>query len=312
MDVGSTGAVTCVRMRIVTNPGSNLGPAMLARYGIDLSPQQIVVDGVSHDTRVPVTLAEVDAWIAGAKQHPYVLGTSAAEFARLFQELGRDDPEILAVMTSRKLIQSHDAAMSASRTVSMHARQPLCVRVIDTGITEIGTGLVSLMAALGRDAGIDLESLGDILERFSSEAQLQLHVASMDNLMAGGQASFLRGWLANIFQVRPILTLRAGELAVAQKVSTRIDPVETLVSAMAEAFGRRPVWAGVVHGDVAPLGRRLLAALRERLDVVYGCLRPFSAGVYTHVGRGALGCFVLPIDALGWTPPVPESLGDDA
>jgi hypothetical protein len=35
-----------------------------------------------------------------------------------------------------------------------------------------------------------------------------------------------------------------------------------------------------------------------------------SASVYSHVGRGALGCFVLPIDALGWDPPTPDA--DDA
>ncbi len=297
-------------MRIVTNPGSNLSAAMLARHGIDISPQKLVVDGTSHDTREPVPLSVVDGWIAGAKQHPYVLGTSAAEFTRLFTEIGRDDPEILAVMTSRKLIQTHDAAVSAARTVATQARNPLRVRVIDTGITEIGTGLVAVMGALGRAAGMALDPLGDMLQRFSSGALLQLHVASMDNLIAGGQASFLRGWLANVFQVRPILTLQGGELAVAQKVSTRVDPVDMLAIAMTDAFAGRRVWVGVVHGGVPTLAQRLLATLRARLDVAYACTRPFSASVYSHVGRGALGCFVLPIDALGWDPPTPDA--DDA
>lgn len=38
-------------MRIVTNPGSNLDEETTLAKEIDLTPQKIVVDGISHDTR---------------------------------------------------------------------------------------------------------------------------------------------------------------------------------------------------------------------------------------------------------------------
>lgn len=38
-------------MRILTNPGSNLTDEVAHSLDVDLTPQKIVVDGISHDTR---------------------------------------------------------------------------------------------------------------------------------------------------------------------------------------------------------------------------------------------------------------------
>jgi len=46
-------------MRIITNPGSNLTSAIVARYDVDVTPQQIVVDGVLHDTRDSIPQEEI-------------------------------------------------------------------------------------------------------------------------------------------------------------------------------------------------------------------------------------------------------------
>lgn len=293
-------------MRIVTNPGSNLDPDLVHTVGIDLTPQQIVVDGVEHDTRVPISLRQIDGWIADARAHPYVLGTSAAEFVRLFDGIGRDDPEIIAVMTSRKLIPSHDAAVSAARTMANHTKRPLQVHVVDTGVTDLGAGLVALLAGLGRNAGLSAQRLVPILERFSAEMTLSMHIATMQNLVRSGRASSVRGWLANVMQLRPILTMEDGEIAVAETLSTRADPVDRIVARIVDRLGGRRVWAGVVHGDDPGLGGRLADALRERMAPEVLIVRPVSPSTYVHVGRSAVGCFVGPIDTLGWEPPLPD------
>lgn len=67
-------------IRILTNPGANLPPEIIERYDIALTSSSIVVDGVTHDARDGVSLADVDRWVESATEHPFVLGTSAAEF----------------------------------------------------------------------------------------------------------------------------------------------------------------------------------------------------------------------------------------
>lgn len=279
---------------------------MLQRRGIELTPQQIVVDGVAHDTRGALDVREIDRFIARAREHPYVLGTSAAEFARIFSELGREDAEVLAVMTSRKLIQSHDAAVLAARTVAALVRQPVRVRVVDSRSTDLGAGLVTLLGAQARDDGKSLDDTAELLARAAAGGTMRLHVADLDHLIRGGRASFLRGWLARMLGKRPILGFEDGDLAVVQTISTRQDPIEHMVADLAAQCGRRRWWVGISHGAAPDAAARLAAVVKERLDVQMLVVREFSASIYLHVGRGALGCFMLPVDDLGWTPSVPE------
>ncbi len=293
-------------MRVVTNPGSNLGAELVARYGIDLTPQKIVVDKREHDTRSYIDLSTVDEWVRGAKEHPYVLGTSAAEFAKAFKQIAADDREVVAVMTSRKLIQSYDAACSAARTLAeLQGPDTLDVRVIDTGVTDGGAGLVTIYAALARDAGLSLDEIDKATRAFAAGMQLRLWLATLDNLIKGGRASFLRGFLANLLRVRPVLHFVDGELQVAHKISSRSDPVDHLTSALAETHAGRRVWMAISHGGDEAQARRLAEQLATRMTVDYLTIQPFSASIYLHVGPGALGAFTAPVDDLPWAPPPP-------
>ncbi|HEY1087302.1 MAG TPA: DegV family protein, partial [Archangium sp.] len=104
-------------MRIVTNPGSNLDEDFAHAKDVDLLPQKIVVDGISHDTRNTIDFSQVDAWVKKASKHPVVQGTTEQECLEFFTRLAKKDKEILVVMSSRKIIGSHDAAVAAAKTL---------------------------------------------------------------------------------------------------------------------------------------------------------------------------------------------------
>lgn len=129
---------TLVAVIIVTNPGSNLTADEVREHDIRLTPQQIVVDGEAHDTRGGFTFADIDRWVQSAKQHPHVVGTTASEFVQYFQRLAQEDSEILAVMTSRKIIGSHDAALVAANTLKAHPRfAHVRILVADSGVCVV-------------------------------------------------------------------------------------------------------------------------------------------------------------------------------
>lgn len=139
-------------MRLVTNQGSNLLPSITGHYDIDLVPQEIRVDGVSHDTR-ELGLEQVERWVEEGGAYPHVLGTSAAQFARYFVEAAKHDPEVLFIASSRKIVSTYDSALSAARALAQDRRYAeVDVRVVDTGMTDVGTALAVLVAAEARRA----------------------------------------------------------------------------------------------------------------------------------------------------------------
>lgn len=287
-------------MIILTNPGSNVPPELIARYGVALTPQKIVVDGVEHDTRGEIDFARIDAWVKSAREHPYVLGTSAAEFTSAFVELAKRDREIVAVMTSRKVIQTHDSAMAAKRAVAkLPGHGDLDIRVLDSGFTDLGAGFVVALAGEARRAGRTLDEIEALVEAYRSEARFALVPDTLDYLVKGGRATALRAFVANVLGVRPLAGMREGELAMLGKITGSTDRAEAIADYMERELGAgRPVWIGVFHGNAPSRANALAASLGRRFRVAYQCIRPLAASIYLHMGPGAVGAIVAPIDRL--------------
>jgi DegV family protein with EDD domain len=295
-------------MIVITNPGSNLPADLVRRYDIVLTPQQISVDGVLHDTRTIHSTERVDQLIAQARNHPFVLGTSAAELLTAFRDVGREHREMMAVMTSRKLIGSHDAAVAAVRTLaSLPGAGDLSIQVIDSKTTDIHCGLMALFCAASAKAGRPMHAIAGAAEQLADAGILTFVPPTVDYLVKGGRATFLKAWVADILRISPVISLVEGELKSVGKVPRRDDISMPIAESIVSKLGRaRAVWAGVAHGNDAVAAMAVAARLRERLDVRYLIVQPLSPSIYLHCGPGAVLAAAMPIDQLGWTPQPPD------
>lgn len=293
-------------MRIVTNPGSNLSPQLLERYDVKLTPQVIVVDEKSYDTRGEVAFESIDLWVRTAKVHPYVVGTTAAEFVTLFREVGKLDGDILAVMTSRKVIGSHDAALSAAKTLASSGGAAPRVRVADSGMTDGGAGLATILAGEAMRAGRSADEAAALVEAFRTSASFRFIPATLEYLVKGGRATSVRAFLADLLSVRPVVGFVDGEVKAVDRVSAKEPAAKLLANLAVKEFGPgRAIWASILHGGVEPAALALEHELRERFEVRFAYVRPLSASIYLHAGPGALGYAIVPLDRLGWDPPAP-------
>lgn len=296
-------------MAIVTNPGSNLPPAAVRSYGIILTPQQIVVDDTPYDTRQPIALNDIDGWVSGASVHPYVVGTTAAEFASVFRDAAQRNEPVVAVMTSRKIIKSYDAAQSALRSVlEMPGGSTFDAVVADSGVTDVGAGMATILAAEAERAGHSPSEIAPMIDAFRGAARFVFTVRTLDYLVKGGRATPLRAWLANLLNVRPVIAFVDGELAPVQKIKASSDYATGLLDYLAGQvpLGER-VWAGVFHGQEPDLARRTLKLISERWTVEWGWVQPLSPSIYLHGGPGSLGVVLVPLSALPWQPPSPHA-----
>lgn len=294
-------------MRILTNPASNLRPDVLDAYPISLAAQSIVVDGVSHDTRAPIPLSQIDAWVRSARVHPYVVGTTAAETVEACREIAREDKDILLVTSSRKVIGSHAAAVTAARLLeSQPGTRGINVSIVDSGVTDSATGLAVILAGECQRAGLDLARTTSIVEAFAKSLQLAVVPETLDYLVAGGKAGILRAKVAEWLDRVPLLSFVDGQFQSVGLVSATRPPDGDLVDRLVSKLSRgRRVWAAIGHGGapqhVAPLAREL----RAKLDVAFLYVLPLSPSIYLHMGPGARFAAAGAIDDLGWTPKLP-------
>jgi DegV family protein with EDD domain len=289
-------------MRLVTSPGSNLSAAMVERYDVYLPAQHIHVDGKNHDTRAGISFETIDRWVKTAKQHPHVLGTSAAEFIEIFRLAGKDDRELVATMTSRKIIGSYNGAIAASKVM-----KDLRIAVVDTGLTDLGAGLPTVFAGECIRSGMSFEDVVRATERFASGGAFAMIPRTLEYLVKGGRASSLRAFVANLLDVVPLIAFGDGELSAVSRIARakKSLPIE-LATYLASRVGLgRRAWIGVMHGGTPGPAAELADELHRRLDVVFAEVRELQSSIYLHAGPGALAACVFPVDDLGFTAPTP-------
>lgn len=295
-------------MIVLTNPGSNISSDHARRYNIVLTPQVISVDGVLHDTRSITSHAQVDEWVQTAKKHPFVLGTSAAEFVALFRDSGLRENEILAIMTSRHIIGSYDSAQAALRTLrSMPGAAKVAIHIVDSQATDVATGLITLFCAAAVKEGRSMQEILTAADKLIKGGRVTFVPLTIDYLVKGGRASFVKAWAADILKVSPMLSFIDGQIVNIGKVSRKTDISEPLVDELANRIGAgRPVWAAVSHGSNVVAALAVAARIRDRFDVRYIHVQPLAPPIYLHAGPGSVCVAVYPIDEIGWSPAPPE------
>lgn len=290
-------------MRIVTNQGSNLLPSVAAHYDVDLVPSEIWVDGIPHDT-LEIGLDQVEQWVEAGGAYPRLLGTSASELAKYFIDAAKHDPEVLFIASSRKLISTYDCALTAARTLAQDRRYAgVDVRVVDTGMTDVGAALAVLVAAEARLAGESLDQIETRVAAFANSGRMAVYVASLRGLIEGGRASFLRGWVADLLRVRPLLAFDAGELRAVAKISTSADEIAVLADWLCSGVGTRRVWVGISDGNDPERAQRLLDALGRQVEIEYVYRVPTSPSTYLHTSAGSIIGTVFPAPVGVETPP---------
>jgi DegV family protein with EDD domain len=298
-------------MQIVINQGANLPDRAIAHYPIVVAPAHIVVDGKSHNPN-DVSHADLDKWVKSASEFPHLVGTTAQEFAHMFTELSHDDSEIVVVAASRKLIGTYAAASSAARTVQERAAYAqLKISVVDSMLVDIGPGMLALAAGEMKLAGVPLRKMVSVLESMALRARFCSTVATLDNLVRGGRASFLRAWVANFLSIKPLLGMENGEVSNAGKIKGNADRAEAMASELAKVDAGKRVWVGIAHGSDLQTAHALRRSLEKKFDVAYSMTIPVNPTAYLHAGRGSLFAVVIPIDNLAWEPTTPPdfSLG---
>lgn len=273
-------------VRVVTDSGCDLPPALCDELGIEVVPLTIRFGDESLVDRKDLTPKEFWAKCKAAPALPETAAPSPGAFEEAYrraQAAGADG--VVVVTLSGKMSATIQAAQLAADAV----KDDLAVRLVDSGNASLGEGMVALAAARAAKAGQDLDAVETAARSAASNVTLVAVIDTLENLRRGGRIGGAQALVGGLLSVKPLITVSPstnGEVAEAGKQRTRAKALNTLLEKV-RAIG--PVEAlGVMHAE-APDVTELLARLDDlvpRDDIV---VADVGAVIGTHVGPGCIG-----------------------
>jgi len=274
---------------IVTDSTGDV-PADLAReLGISIVPCQIFIGGKVYRDGVDLSPEEFYAKMAAGEELPRTSQPLMQDFVATYRQLLAEDPatRIVSIHVPAKFSGTVNGAWAAAQTLP----DPSCVEVIDSGQISMGMGWAVIEAARMARAGLSQEEVAAgvraLLPRLRTTAMLD----TLDNLYKGGRISQISAVVGTALRIKPLLSVRDGEVEIWAKVRTRSRALKRLIAEV-RSWGPLQEMA-ILHADAEDLAQTLVEALGELVPAERLVVEPAGAALVTHLGLGAVGICAL-------------------
>lgn len=274
-------------VKIVTDTLSDITSDLADKLGVTVVPLYVRFGEKIYRDRVEITSEEFYRRLVSESTLPSTTQPTPNDFIEVYERLARETDEILVIVVSSKLSGTYSSAMQARQTISGKCR----IEVIDSLTVAMGEGLITIAAAKAVKAGANLDEAADLTRRAATRSHLVAYFDTLKYLAKGGRIGKAQGLLGSMLSVKPILTVRDGEMAPLTRVrslSAGLDYLYNFAAGFSNIEG-----LAVEHATTPDDADKLV----ERLSEVYPRERIYrsviSPVVGTYAGPNALALTVL-------------------
>jgi DegV family protein with EDD domain len=224
--------------------------------------------------------------LADAPEPPRTAAPAPGDFAAVYEELTGRYERVLSLQLAATLSGTFASA-------STGAEQFDSVRVIDTGTVSAAITMLALGVQRRLDRGTSDEEVDELVERYRREHRLLFTLDTLEYLARGGRIGRAAAFAGSLLSVKPILSIRAGEVVPLKRVrGTQKALDEFRAVLVAESADVPSLRVGVAHAAAPERLAALESVIREaRPQASLEVATSLGAVVGTHAGPGTVGLF---------------------
>ena len=288
-------------IRIVTDSTADIPADVAASLGITVVPLYVHFGDEQLRDGVDISSEEFFERLQSESRTPTTSQPPAGAFRDVYRDLAADGSEIVSIHVSSKLSGTFASAQQGA--ASLDGAE---VRVVDSGTASMALGMAVIAAAEAAGRGDSCDDVVSAAEDVLGRVHLLIIFDTLEYLRRGGRIGRGMELIGTLARLKPIATIRDGEVAAAGRVRTKGKAIEEVLRRFAEL---RPLErAGVVHAttpDECDYLAERLHGLAPEIPITQGRIGPVLG---VHTGPGVLGAAVVtaaPADA-GGSPPTGE------
>jgi DegV family protein with EDD domain len=279
-------------MQIVTDRGCDLSPQQLEGLDVHYVPMLLTLSGKTYSSGEDISAEAFYDLLAQTEDYPTTSQPSAGEFAQLYRQLARQDPDILSIHISSGLSGSLESARAGAAMVP-EAR----VTFWDTKTLSCPEGWQVEAAARALQAGWPLEKILALLKQIHEKAEGMFTVDTLKYLIHGGRISHMTGLIASVLHIHPVIGVdkTSGKYVTLGQERTSRRALGKLTDVCASLYPEgTPLRVQLLHGKNLPA----LETLREQMERRFECHWTPAINVApilgAHTGGSLVGFSVSP------------------
>lgn len=275
------------KIAIITDTDSSLPVELAEKYQITQVPISVNFGAQTLRDVYDLNDAQVFARIEQEGKLPTTAAPAPGAFVEAYRRaFEKGAQSLICLCVSSEVSATYSSAVTARE---LFPEQD--ITVIDTRSLTIAQGYMALAAAEASASGASKDEVIQKAMQVGERTYLYVALATLKYLAMSGRVGHLAAGMANLLNVKPILTIRDGKLDLLERVRTRSKAWKrTIELASQKANGGSFERMAILHVNALSEAQQFEALLRANLpcpeDILYVELTP---GLSIHSGPGLVG-----------------------
>jgi DegV family protein with EDD domain len=211
-----------------------------------------------------------------------------ADFLSVYEELAPNYARIISLQLSSTLSGTYESARTASELLGGSQ-----VRVIDSRTVAAAIAILAIGIQERLEIGTTDDDLDAYIARYQRNHHLLFTVSTLEYLQRGGRIGRAAALAGNLLNVKPILTIRDGEVVPLKKVRGNAKAFAEFRELFeSSSIDDATLKVGIAHAaapDRLAALRKLVEHERPQAKIVMAT--QLGAVIGTHAGPGTVGFF---------------------
>ena len=274
------------KIKIVTDSTIDIPNETINKYGIEVVPLTLHINGETFTDRVDITPTEFIKKMRQSPELPKSSQPSAGTFLEVYDRFGEQGYEVISIHMTGGMsgtVQSANTAAEMTKTK---------VTVVDSRFISKALSFQVIEAAEMVLAGKTTAEIVARLDKVREQTRLYVVVDTLENLVKGGRIGKGRAMIGSLLNIKPIASLEGGVYTPVAKVRSHSQVVKWLSKQIAdEVKGKTIKGVGVVHAESFEVASRIKDAVTELTGYTNIEIDDTTPVISTHAGIGAIGFF---------------------
>lgn len=189
---------------LVVDTACDLPQDLVEKYNIQMVPLRVIFGEKTYVDKLSLTPEDFYEMMRNNPDtHPSTSQPTPADFSNKFEFLGSHYNSILALSLSGGLSGTYQSAMTAARHVETEAD----IEIIDTKNLTVGAALIVRKVAEAIEDGASFEEATSLAKSLVPRTKLLVTVPSLESLIRGGRVSKMKGFVANLLNLKPLIKI---------------------------------------------------------------------------------------------------------
>jgi DegV family protein with EDD domain len=205
-------------MQIVTDSGTDLSLSKdkLEELNIHVVPLTVQLGDLAYREGVDIQPGDFYPLLEVSEVMPTTSQPSAGEFAEVYRKIAQDDADILSIHISSGLSGTYNSAKAGAKLVPQAN-----VTFVDAKTLSAAAGWQVEAAARAVKAGWPVDNILTLMKHISEVSESIYTLKELQYLVHGGRISHMKGLLASMLNIKPLIGVEKENGTYVQLGQTR-------------------------------------------------------------------------------------------